>query len=63
MALNLKHSYQIASLFHMYIDMGERIGGKQDRPNLIIEGPQNSQKYTFISYAQIRVIKPKYSQI
>ena len=29
--LNLKMSYQIASLFHMYIDMGERIAGKQDR--------------------------------
>ena len=25
-------SYQIASLFHMYIDMGERIAGKEDRP-------------------------------
>ena len=35
--LNLKHSYQIASLFYMYIDMGERIAGKQDRPSLIIE--------------------------
>ena len=39
MDLNLKRSYQIASLFHMYIDMGERIAGKQDRPSLIIEGP------------------------
>ena len=37
LGLNLKISYQIASLFHMYIDMGERIAGKQDRPNLIIE--------------------------
>ena len=37
--LNLKRSYQIASLFHMYIDMGERIAGKQDRPSLIIECP------------------------
>ena len=25
LGLNLKMSYQIASLFHMYIDMGERI--------------------------------------
>ena len=32
-------SYQIASLFHMYIDMGERIAGKQDRFSLIIEDP------------------------
>ena len=38
-------SYQIASLFDMNIDMGERIAGKQDRFSLIIEdppqGPQN----------------------
>ena len=27
-----------ASLFHMDIDIGERIAGKQDRPSLIIEG-------------------------
>ena len=27
------------SLFHMHIDMGDRIVGKQDRPNLIIEAP------------------------
>ena len=37
--LNLKNSYQIVSLFDMYIDMGERIAGKQDRPSLIIEDP------------------------
>ena len=37
---------QIASVFYMYIDMGGRIAGKQDRPSLIIEGlqgPSNSQ--------------------
>ena len=39
LGLNIKHSYQIASLFDMYIDMGERIAGKQDRPSLIIEDP------------------------
>ena len=39
--LNLKSSYQIASFFHMYIDMGERIAGKQDRPSLIIEHIKN----------------------
>ena len=51
LGLNLKISYQIASLFHMYIDMGERIAGKQDRPNLIIEGPQNSPKiYIFFRF-------------
>ena len=39
LALNLKMSYQIASIFYMYIDMGERIADKQDRPSLIIEYP------------------------
>ena len=34
--INLKNSYQIASLFHMYIYMGERIAGKQDRSSLYI---------------------------
>ena len=38
-------SYQIASLFHMYIDMAERIAGKQDRFNLIIEDPSGPPKY------------------
>ena len=32
----LKSSYRNASLFDMYIDMGERIVGKQDRPSVII---------------------------
>ena len=48
-------SYQIASLFHMYIDMGERIvyiAGEQDRPSLIIEDPLSAPKiapkYTFL---------------
>ena len=48
---NLKMSYQIASLFHMYIDMGEWIAGKQDRFSLIIEDPLRAPKippkYTF----------------
>ena len=44
LGLNLKISYQIASLFHMYIDMGERIAGKQDRPSLIIEDPLRAPK-------------------
>ena len=35
---------QIASLFHMYIDMGERIAGKQDRPSLMIEDPLRAPK-------------------
>ena len=44
LGLNLKISYQIASLFHMYIDMGERIAGKQDRHSLIIEDPLRAPK-------------------
>ena len=43
--LNLKISYHIVSLFDMYIDMGERIAGKQDRPSLIIEDPLRAPKY------------------
>ena len=35
--LNFKISYQIVSLFDMYMDMGERTAGKEDRPSLIIE--------------------------
>ena len=55
LGLNLKMSYQIASLFHMYIDMGERIAGKQDRFSLIIEdplrAPQNTPKiYIFLHF-------------
>ena len=34
---NIKISYKIVSLFDMYIDMGEKLAGKQDRPSLIIE--------------------------
>ena len=45
LGLNLKMSYQqIASLFHMYIDMGERIARKQDRFSLIIEDPLRAPK-------------------
>ena len=51
LGLNLKMYYQIASLFHMYMDMGERIAAKQDRPSLIIEDPLRAPKippkYTF----------------
>ena len=36
---NLKNSEQIASIFYMSIDIGERIAGKQDRPGPIIFGP------------------------
>ena len=41
--LNFK-SYRIALLFDIYIDMSERIVGKQDRPSLIIEGPPGPPK-------------------
>ena len=44
LGLNLKISYQIVSLFDMYIDLGERIAGKQDRPSLIIEDPLRAPK-------------------
>ena len=44
LGLNLKNSYQIASLFHMYIYMGERIAGKQDMSSLIIEDPLRAPK-------------------
>ena len=44
LGLNLKSSYQIASLFDMHIVMGERIAGKQDRPSLIIEHPLRAPK-------------------
>ena len=46
LGLNLKISYKIVSLFDMYMDMGERIAGKQDRASLIIEDPLRP-KYTF----------------
>ena len=39
LGLNLKISYQIASLFDMHIVMGERIARKQDRPSVLIEHP------------------------
>ena len=35
LVLNLKISYKIVSLFDMYMDMGERIAGKQDMKNLL----------------------------
>ena len=44
LGLNLKISYQIVSLFDMYMDMGERIAGKQDRPSPIIEDPSGPPK-------------------
>ena len=54
LSLNLKISYQIASLFDMYIDMGDMIAGKQDRPSLIIgdpppSGPPDNPKYTVLA--------------
>ena len=39
LGLNLQISYQIVSLFDMYIDMGEKIAGRQDMRSLIIEDP------------------------
>ena len=37
MDFNFKSSFQIVSLFHMYIDMGAMIAGEQDGLGLIIE--------------------------
>ena len=52
LGLNLKISYQIASLFHMYIYMGERIAGEQDRPSLkTLSGPP---KYFFFTFWPIK---------
>ena len=49
-----KISDQIASVFDMYINMGERIAEEQDRPNLIIEdplrAPQIAQNILFFSF-------------
>ena len=54
LGLDLKISYQIASLLDMYRDMGERISGKQDGASLIIEhplrAPEIAQKYTYFLY-------------
>ena len=36
---NLKNPYWIASIFYMYIDIDEKIAGKQDGPGPIIYGP------------------------
>ena len=50
---NLKNPYRIASIFYMYIDIGERIAGRQDGPSRIIYGPprptqiaQNAHSFT-----------------
>ena len=44
LGLSFKISYQIVSLFDIYIDMGERIAGKQDRPSLILKTPSGTPK-------------------
>ena len=41
---NFKKPYQIASIFDMQIDIGERIAGKQDWPGLIIYGPPRAPR-------------------
>ena len=51
LGLNLKISYQIASLFHMYINISKKITKKQNKPSVIIEDPLRdpkiAPKYTF----------------
>ena len=51
-------SYQIASLFHMYIYMGERIAGKQDRFSLIIEDPLRPQNTPKIYKNGFQIVSP-----
>ena len=41
---NLKKPCRIASIFDMYIDIGERIAGKQDGPGSIIYGPPRAPR-------------------
>ena len=41
---NLTNPYRIASIFYMYIDIGERIAGKQDGPGPIICGPPRAPR-------------------
>ena len=42
---NLKNPNRIASIFYMWIDIGERIDGKQDGPGpIIIYGPPRPPK-------------------
>ena len=57
LGLNLKISYQIVSLFDMYIDMGKRLAGNQDRRSPIIEDPLNSPNIYFF-YILAHMSKP-----
>ena len=41
---NFKKPYRIASIFDMYIDIGERIARKQDWPGSIIYGPPRASR-------------------
>ena len=41
---NLKDPYRIASIFYMYIGIGESIAGKQDGPGPIIYGPPRAPR-------------------
>ena len=50
LGLNLKISYQIASLFHIYIYLGERIAGEPDRFSLIIEDPLRAPKIYILAH-------------
>ena len=43
---NIKHPYRIATIFYMYIDIGERMPGKQDGPIRIIYGPPRPPRIT-----------------
>ena len=41
---NLRNSYRIAFIFYMYIDIGDRIAGKQDGTDPIIYGPPRAPR-------------------
>ena len=41
---NLKNPYRIGSIFYMYIDVGERIAGKQDGTDPIIYGSSRAPR-------------------
>ena len=41
---NFKNPYPITSILYMYIDIGERIAGKQDGPGPIIYGPHRAPR-------------------
>ena len=58
---NLKNPYRIASIFYMYIDMGERIAGKQDGPGPIIYGPPSAPRIA--KNVHFCILRPIYEKL